>query len=156
MSALPIQEVLTAPANLPLSVNDRLVRIASKSKGETVQADVAALWEYVNAKDMDLRLRANITRAGFDSVRKAGLDTIIRQTVEMRKDWRNHLTEKLVDAQASGIHLTRKQLIEEVKGHCFYRRYKGKNGEQIKLSTIKKWLTLELENDIRQVALTMR
>lgn len=92
-----------------------------------------------------------MVRAKFDSVRRLGLEAIIREAKAMRADWKAHLVNHVRHERSR--HLPRAELIREIRGFCLQRRYEGKNGEAVKESTIRRWLTRELEQEIRDLAL---
>ena len=128
---------------------ERLDRIASKVRDSTVQPDVKAVRDFLEAVAHEKSSQAENKRANFLNVNRIGRETVSRNAVGMREDWTSHLIAFLVDNYARGRDPTRAELIGEIRGYCGMRRYTGKNGEQVKKSTIARWLTVEYERDIR-------
>jgi hypothetical protein len=132
-----------------LTALERLDRISNKG-GSTVQADVGMVAAYITTLEMGAEI-SQAKAVGFEGVRTLGKETSRRNAIEMREDWFSYLVRTLVQAQVQGQFLNRPQLIDALDTYCDLRRYKGKKGG-ISLDTIKRWLTLVRERDIREVA----
>ena len=86
--------------------------------------------------------------------KKGGPKAIAAISRQMKAAWEAHLKEKLIEAHGRQESLIRADLVSLLKSYSF-GRYTGKKGTNIQDSTIRRWLTTEVEGRIRAEAVTL-
>lgn len=146
------------PAQLDHLGDAELLQIVREAPStEKGKAAHDALLARIAVKDLAEQMREaseQARRTKFAAVRPLGRETIVAEAAAMRADWGQHLVNYIAGEKR---YVTRAELIRETKAYCFYRQYsggsKGNKAGTIKTSTIKRWLTLELEGEIRTLAM---
>lgn len=85
--------------------------------------------------------------------RKLGREVVAENAAHNRMLWSNEVIRLIVDGIHSRTYLPRSSLIAGLRSYNLAHRIKGKGGNQVKRSTITRWLTVELENDLRLEAM---
>ena len=135
-----------------LSPLERLERIARKVKGETVVGDVGAVMAYITSLEMAAQLKKDIRRQHMDEIRDSARKTMKDEAAGWRSSVKEDLIKFLVEQTQQGYSITRKQLITQAVSHIVNRRFSGKNKSRIQDSSIKRYLTFPMEEEIRKAA----
>ena len=155
MSALPkpLPELPTAGTHeRELSPLEHAELIARKSQGHTVQASAAALMAYHATQEMEAQLKKDIRRQYMDEIRHSARKTMKDEAAGWRSSVKQDLIKFLVEQTQQGYSVTRKQLITQAASHVVNRRFTGKFKARIQDSSIKRFLTIPLEQEIRKAA----
>jgi hypothetical protein len=101
------------------------------------------------------RLKASIwTAEDRDRGRELGREAIALKAKDIRSLWRKEATKLIVDNYDAGNYLFRAGLIRGLHSFCVVYGYKGKGGGNIQIGTISRWLTEEVEAEIRLDAIS--
>jgi hypothetical protein len=134
------------------TILDRMERIARKVHNVTIQPDVQAVMLYLTTMEMEIGLKAEIHKTDMASIRPDAVRTLKENAKGWRSEVEKDLVIYLVDAIKQGKHVTRGEMKTKAGSLCAYRNFKGKNKQRIQDTTIDKWLTIDLENQIRNEA----
>lgn len=106
------------------------------------------------AKAAHARLSASIWTADDRARgRELGREVVATRAKELRVLWRNVAIRAFIDNYDCGQYLSRAGMVRNVHSHCAAEGYKGKGGRNIQAATISRWLTEEVEAEIRLAAI---
>lgn len=85
--------------------------------------------------------------------RKLGQDAVALGAKERRVMWRKFAIRAVIDNYDAGQHLFRDGLVRVIHADCVVYGLKGKGGWNIQTRTISRWLTEQIEEEIRLEAI---
>jgi len=107
------------------------------------------------AKAVHDRLKASIwTAEDRARGRELGREAIALKAKDLRKLWRMEAVKLVVDNYDAGNYLFRAGLIKGLHSFNVVMGYKGKGGGNIQIGTISRWLTEDMEAEIRLDAIS--
>lgn len=115
---------------------------------ETASAAARATYDKLLAALAVRDLSARMKSSKWEANMLKGPQAIAENSKTMREEWEAHLTEKVVDALRRGEWFSRREMVSALKAYSF-GRHRGKNGNQIQVGTILRWLTVGQEQHIR-------